>query len=95
MKIKLYPLIWWYFSCAILQLLQFPNPLRKFERSRIFAQTVNNTCDIALSQLPDPRIKGEMVAVKIAEDVYLASLNACKNHLYGRVVLAKGDPSLT
>ena len=56
---------------------------------------MNNTCDIALSQLPDPRIKGEMVAVKIAEDVYLASLNACKNHLYGRVVLAKGDPSLT
>ena len=62
---------------------------------KTFAQTLGNTCDIPLSQLPTPCIKGDMIAVRIDEADYLAGLEDCKTHLHGRVILSKGDKPLT
>jgi len=36
-----------------------------------------------------------MISVQIPEEDYLAGLEECKNHLYGRIVLCKGDKPLT
>jgi len=56
---------------------------------------LENTCDIPLSELPTPCIKGDMIVVRIDEANYLAGLENCKTHLHGRVILSKGDKSLT
>jgi len=62
---------------------------------REVSQTLGNTRDIPLSQLPIPCIKGDMIVVRIDEVDYLAGLEDCKIHLHGRVILSKGDKSLT
>ncbi|XP_019433071.1 PREDICTED: uncharacterized protein LOC109339967 [Lupinus angustifolius] len=56
-----------------------------------FAQVVTNNCDISLSQLPQPYLKGDSIAVKIPEDEYQAGLKRCKNHFHGRIIFSKGD----
>ncbi|XP_019447216.1 PREDICTED: uncharacterized protein LOC109350434 [Lupinus angustifolius] len=68
---------------------QDPPPLRK-----TFAQALGETCDISSSQLPQPCIKGDAVAIKIPEAEYLAGLQRCKLHLHGRIILSKGDTPL-
>jgi len=62
---------------------------------KTFAQTLGATCDIPLSELPTPCIKGDMIVVRIDETNYLAGLEDCKTHLHGRVILSKGDKPLT
>jgi len=62
---------------------------------KTFAQALGNTFDIPLSQLHTPCIKGEMVVVWVDEEDYLASLEDCKTHLHGRIILSKGDKPLT
>ena len=56
---------------------------------------LGNTCEIPLSQLPTPCIKGDMVTFRVYEEDYLASLEDCKTHLHGRIILSKGDKPLT
>lgn len=58
--------------------------------TKTFAQALN-ACDIPLSQLPVPCIKGNAVAVKIPEEEYKVGLEGCKNNLQGRLLLAKRD----
>ncbi|XP_068476973.1 uncharacterized protein [Phaseolus vulgaris] len=60
-----------------------------------FAQALGNTCDIPLSQLPTPYIKGGMVVVRVDEAYYLTGLEDCKTHLHNQVILSKGDKPLT
>ena len=60
-----------------------------------FAQALGTTCDISLSELPTPYVKGDMIVVRIDEIEYLAGLEDCKTHLHGRVILSKGDKPLT
>jgi len=62
---------------------------------KTFAQALGTTCDIPLSELPTPYIKGDMIVVQIDETYYLTGLEDCKIHLHGRVILSKGDKSLT
>ncbi|ESW10180.1 hypothetical protein PHAVU_009G187600 [Phaseolus vulgaris] len=45
---------------------------------KTFAQALGNTCDIPLSQLPTPCIKGDMIVVWIDEADYLAALGSWK-----------------
>lgn len=52
---------------------------------------MNNSCDIRISQLLRPCVKGDAVVIKIPEDEYKASLEQCKNNLHGRSILSKGD----
>lgn len=66
-----------------------PNTLKK-----TFAQVLGHTCDIASSQLPQPCMKGDVVAIKIPEAEYQAGLQRCKSHLHGRIILTKGDTPL-
>ncbi|KAF1868392.1 hypothetical protein Lal_00008199 [Lupinus albus] len=56
-----------------------------------FAQTVRGTCEVPISLLPKPCLKGDVVAVKIPEAAYQAGLQRCKTHLHGRFILTKGD----
>ena len=58
--------------------------------NKIFVQPLQNTCDIPLSQLPTPCVKGDTVVVTIPEDEYKRSLAECKNNLHGRLILSKG-----
>jgi len=56
---------------------------------------LGNTCDIPLSQLPTPCIKGDIVVVQVEEADYLAGIEDCKTHLHGQIILSKGDKPLT
>lgn len=47
--------------------------------------------DFNLSQLPFPTLRGDVVFVKINEDVYQQQLRKCKNSLLGRLLLRKGS----
>jgi len=62
---------------------------------KTFALALGTTCDIPLSELPTPCIKGDMIVVWIDEADYLAGLEDCKTHLHGPVILSKGDKPLT
>jgi hypothetical protein len=62
---------------------------------KTFAQAVNNICDIPLSQLPQPVVKGDRLAIEIPENFYLAGLEACKHNLHGRVIWPKGSTPLS
>jgi hypothetical protein len=62
---------------------------------KTFAQAVNNICDIPLSQLPQPVVKGDRLAIEIPENYYLAGLEACKHNLHGRVLWPKGSTPLS
>ncbi|KAK7333172.1 hypothetical protein VNO80_29937 [Phaseolus coccineus] len=48
---------------------------------KTFAQALGTTCDIPLSELPIPCIKGDMIVVWIDEVNYLAGLEDCKTHI--------------
>ncbi|XP_019435946.1 PREDICTED: uncharacterized protein LOC109342412 [Lupinus angustifolius] len=77
--------------------LDVQSTVRQEEQTKVppsrktFAQALGQTCDINTSQLPQPCIKGDAVAIKIPEAEYQAGLNRCKTHLHGRIVLSKGD----
>jgi len=62
----------------------------KPSQRKTFAHTLETTCDIPLSELPTPCIKGDMIVVRIDEADYLVGLEDCKTHLHGRVILSKG-----
>lgn len=55
----------------------------------------NNVCDIPLSQLPVPCLKGDRIAIQIPEEDYALGVEACKHHLHERVVWSNGSQPLT
>ncbi|KAF1859038.1 hypothetical protein Lal_00000862 [Lupinus albus] len=63
-----------------------PTPI---DQRKSFADAVKVSCDV--SQLPQSRINGDSIVVKIPEEEYQAGLLRCKTHLHGRVILSKGD----
>ncbi|GAU35943.1 hypothetical protein TSUD_394910 [Trifolium subterraneum] len=62
---------------------------------KTFAQALSNVCDIPLSQLPQPVIKGDRLAIEIPEVTYQASLEACKHNLHGGILWPKGSSPLS
>lgn len=62
---------------------------------KTFAQAVNNVCDIPLSQLPQPCIKGDRLVIEIPDDEYDAGVAACKHNLHGRILWPKGSSPLS
>jgi len=62
---------------------------------KTFAQALGNTCDIPLSKLPTPCIKGDMVVVWIEEEDYMTGLEDCKTCLHGWIILSKWGKPLT
>lgn len=69
-------------------------PIPKTQQ-KTFAQALSNVCDVPLSQLPQPCLKGDRVAIEIPEDEYLAGMDECKHALHGRIILPKGSSPLT
>lgn len=63
--------------------------------TRSFAQALLNKVDVALSDLPKPRLKGNTLSIKISEDLYQSRLANCNNYLHGRLVLSKGDQPMS
>lgn len=57
-------------------------------------QAYQNSCSVPFSQLPKPCLKNDEVSIKIPESEYLLGLEACKNHLHGRLLLSKGSAPL-
>lgn len=69
-----------------------PTPSPPIAMKKTFAQALNHACDIPLSQLPVPCMKGDALAVTIPEEDYQAGLEESKKNLHGRILLSKGDP---
>jgi hypothetical protein len=81
-----------------------PNPPAKPEQTkpgpstaanRSFTQMVNTSCEVQVSQLPAPLIRGESLCIKITQSEYEKGLSDCKKNLHGRLVLNKGDKPWT
>jgi hypothetical protein len=62
---------------------------------KTFAQALTNICDIPLSQIQQPVVKGDRLAIEIPEAVYEAGLEACKHNLHGRILWPKGSTPLS
>ncbi|KAK2403140.1 hypothetical protein QL285_052602 [Trifolium repens] len=60
-----------------------------------FVQALTNLCDIPISQLPQPVVKGERLAIEIPEVAYEAGLDACKHNLHGWILWPKGSTPLS
>jgi hypothetical protein len=59
-----------------------------------FVDVVNNVCDVPLSQMPQPVIKGDRIAILIPEEEYQVGAATCKHNLHGRVLWSKGATPL-
>ncbi|CAK8537766.1 unnamed protein product [Lathyrus sativus] len=62
---------------------------------KLFADAVNNVCDIPVSQLPKPCVKGGRLSIVIPEEEYLLGVESCKHNLHGRIIWPKGSTPLT
>ncbi|GAU27918.1 hypothetical protein TSUD_160130 [Trifolium subterraneum] len=71
------------------------NNISEQKTPKTFAQALSNLCDIPLSQLPQPVVKGDRLPIEIPEIAYEAGLEACKHNLHGRIFWAKGSTPLS
>ncbi|KAL2330012.1 hypothetical protein Fmac_017593 [Flemingia macrophylla] len=55
-----------------------------------YAQATSRTCDVTLSQLSAPCMKGDKLVITIPEEEYKLGLEGFKYNLHGRLVLPKG-----
>lgn len=62
---------------------------------KYFAQVLSKTCVIILHcQFMRFSLKGDDITIKNPEEEYKVSIELCKNHLHGRLVLFKGNSPL-
>jgi hypothetical protein len=66
----------------------------KIRVTKSFAEAVNNVCDIPVSQLPQPVVKGDMTAIAIPYEEYEIGVNTCKHNLHGIILWPKGATPL-
>ena len=64
------------------------------KQPKTFAQALSNLCDIPTSQLPQPILKGDNLAISIPEEEVEAGINTCKFNLHARVIWPKGSTPL-
>jgi len=60
----------------------------------MFIQTLNNACDIPLSQFSSLNSK-EILFMSTSQKKNVYRLKVCKNQLHGKIVFAKRDKPLT
>jgi hypothetical protein len=65
------------------------------KQSKTFAQALTSLCDIPASQLQQPVVKGDRLAIEIPDAAYQAGLDACKHNLHGRILWPKGSSPLS
>ncbi|XP_058783904.1 uncharacterized protein LOC131658651 [Vicia villosa] len=73
-------------------------PQKRFQPIKVenlLPKALKGVCDIPLSQLPNPVIKGDRPSITIPEEEYEAGIAECKNNLHGRVLWPKGSSPLT
>ncbi|XP_058783717.1 uncharacterized protein LOC131658440 [Vicia villosa] len=63
--------------------------------TKSYVKLMSNVCNIPLSQLPTPCIKGDRVSITIPEDECLLGLESCKQNLHGRIIWPKRSTPLT
>lgn len=81
------PVCPWGFLALDSSLSSSPPPVQH----KSFAQALNSSFDISLSQLPRPCVKGDSISIKISEEEYQKGLEGCKNNLHDCLLLAKGN----
>lgn len=54
---------------------------------KTFAQTVVNSSDLHLNQLPQRSIRGDSVSIRISQAEYDLGIEDCKRSLHGRLTL--------
>ncbi|KAK2404765.1 hypothetical protein QL285_054072 [Trifolium repens] len=59
------------------------------------AQVLSDSCQVQISQLPSPAIRGDSLSIKITQSEYEKGLLDCKMNLHGRLVLNKGDKPMS
>lgn len=66
---------------------------KPLSKPKTFASVLKNSDDfgVNLSQLPSPTLRGDVIFVKINEDIYQHQLDKCKKSLLGRLLLRKGS----
>jgi hypothetical protein len=69
--------------------------LQKITQTKSFSQVLHDSCEVQVSQLPSPVIKGDSLCIKITQAEYEKGLADCQKNLHGRVLLNKGDKPLT
>jgi hypothetical protein len=52
-------------------------PSNNLKNQKSFAQALTNVCDIPASQLPQPCVKGDRLAISIPDEEYLISRFEC------------------
>jgi hypothetical protein len=74
-----------------------PSPIitAPIKQNKTFAQALTNLCDIPASQLQQPVVKGDGLAIEIPDEAYHAGLDACKHNLHGRIIWPKGATPIT
>ncbi|KAK2441919.1 hypothetical protein QL285_013152 [Trifolium repens] len=65
------------------------------KQNKTFAQALTNLCDIPASQLQQPVVKGDGLAIEIPDEAYHAGLDVCKHNLHGRIIWPKGATPIT
>lgn len=77
--------VWLFFvvaSSLLCELLMVSTTLQS-RVTKLFAQSLTNSCSIPTSQLPKPCLIGEQTSIIISEDEYLACILNCKMSLTG------------
>ena len=72
-----------------------PSVVPPMVSNRCFAQALLNKVHVSVSDLPKPCLKGDSFSIKISEQVYQSGLSNCNNYLHGRLVLARGDKTVS
>jgi len=62
------------------------SPITALKHPKTFAKAVSNRCDIPSSQLPQPVLKGDNLAIEIPEEEYVAGMETCKHNLHARII---------
>jgi hypothetical protein len=82
-------------SCVYLSSKQPDCEKNQPKNKKSFSQAISNVCEIPLSQLPQPCVKGDMIAFPIPEEEYSTGVNACRHNLHRRIIWPKGATPLT
>ncbi|MCI06175.1 NBS resistance protein [Trifolium medium] len=65
-------------------------------KTKSFAQALaNEAIEVSSNPLPTPIVKGEHISVRITQEEYYKGVADCRNHLLGRLILKRGERSLT
>jgi hypothetical protein len=82
-------------SCLDLTSKQVVPEKKQSKPQKSFAHAVSNVCDIPMSQMPQPCVKGDRIAIAIPEVDYMVGMEECKFNLHGRIIWPKGSTPLT